>query len=59
MRGISLSVNSDKKEFMCFNQEHAISLMDGKPLELVHQFTYIGSNISSTESDVNIRIVQE
>ena len=27
-----------------------------KPLKLVDQFTYLGSNISSTEIDVNIRI---
>ena len=27
-----------------------------KPLKLVDQFTYLGSNISSTESDVNLRI---
>ena len=27
-----------------------------KPLKLVDQFIYLGSNISSTESDVNIHI---
>ena len=28
--------------------------LNGKPLKLVNQFTYLSSNISSTESDVNI-----
>ena len=55
-RGIGLYVNSDKTEFMCFKQDGDISTLDGKPLKLVDQFTYLGSNISSTESDVNIRI---
>ena len=40
---------------MCFKQG-AISILNGKPLKLVDQFTYISSNISSTESDVNIHI---
>ena len=30
--------------------------LNGKPLILMDQFTYLGSNISSTESNVNIRI---
>ena len=51
-----LYMNSDKTEFMCFNQDSVISLLDGKPLKLVDEFTYLGSNISSTESDVNIVI---
>ena len=40
---------------MCFNQSDAISI-NGKLLELVDQFIYLGSNISSTESNVNICI---
>ena len=31
-----------------------LSQLNGKPLKLVDQFTYLGSNISSTESHVNI-----
>ena len=38
---------------MCFNQDDAISSFIGKPLNLVDQFIYLGSNISSYESDVN------
>ena len=35
-----------------------ISTLSGKPLKLVDQFTYLGSNISSTESYVYIRQVK-
>ena len=34
----------------------AISSLNGKPLKLVDQFIYLSSNISSTESNVNIFI---
>ena len=39
--------------YKCYNQP-----LSGKLLKLVEQFIYIGSNISSTESDVNIRIAK-
>ena len=39
---------------MCFNQDGVISTLNVKPLKLVDQFIYLSSNISSTESDVNI-----
>ena len=40
-----------------FNQDGAISSsLNGKILKLVAQFIYLGSNISSTESDNNIRM---
>ena len=41
---------------MCFKQEGAISTLGGKPLKLVNQLTYLGSNIKSTERDVYIHI---
>ena len=44
-RGIGIEVNGT--EFMCFKQ-------NDKPLNSVDHSTYFGSNISSTESDVNI-----
>ena len=56
-RGISLYMNADKTEFLCFKQV-AISTFSGKPLKLVEQFTCLGSNISSTESDVNIHVAK-
>ena len=40
-------------EYMCFKQKGAISTLSGQPKKFEDQFTYLGSNISSTESDVN------
>ena len=57
-KGIGLHVNPDKIEFMCFNQDDNISSLNGKPLKLVDKITYLGSNISSTESNVNIHIAK-
>ena len=54
--GIGLDVNSDKTEVMGFNQDDAISSLNGKPLKLVDPFIYLGSNISSIESNVNLNI---
>ena len=53
-RGIVLHVNAIKTECICFKQERAISTLNGMPLKLVDKFIYHGSNISSTESDLNI-----
>ena len=39
---------------MCFYQDSAIFSLNGKTLELVDRFIYLGSNILSTESDVII-----
>ena len=55
-RGISLCINSDKTKFVSFNRDSAMSSLNDKPLKLVDQFIYLGSNISSTENDVNICI---
>ena len=41
---------------MYFNQEGVISSLNDKSLKLVDQLIYLSSNISSTESDVNIHI---
>ena len=49
-------MNSDETESICFNQDNAISSLNGNSLKLIHQFTYHSSNISSTEIDVNIYI---
>ena len=40
---------------MSFKQDEAISILNGKPLKLEDQFIYLCFNISSTESDINIR----
>ena len=52
-RGIGLYMNS---EFMHFNQDDTLSSLNDKPLILVDQFTYLGSNTSSTENDVNVYV---
>ena len=53
-RGINLYVNADKAEFMCFKQEGVVSTSRSKSLKLED----LGSHISSTEKDINIRIVK-
>ena len=49
---------ADKTKFMYFKQDGAISTLNGKSLKLVHLFINLGSNISSTESNVNICILK-
>ena len=51
--GIGLHVNAHKTEYMCFNQRDDISTLNGRSLNLVDKFTYLGSSVSSTETDVN------
>ena len=43
---------------ICFNQDGAATSLNDKPLKLlyIYQFIYIGSNISSTENNINICI---
>ena len=41
---------------MSFNQDGAIFSLNDKTQKLVDQFIYIGSNILSTENDVNVCI---
>ena len=53
---IGLCINANKTVYMCFKVEGAISTLSGKLLKSVDQFMYLGSNISSTESNVNIHI---
>ena len=51
--GIGLHVNADKTEYMCFNQRGNISTLNGSSLKLVEKFTYLGSSVLSTETDIN------
>ena len=55
-RSIGINMITNQTKFICFKQEGAISFLICKPLKLVDKFTYIGSNISSTENDVIIHI---
>ena len=56
--GIGLHVNTDKTEYMCFNQRGNISTLKGGPLKLVDKFTYLRNSISSTENDINIQLAK-
>ena len=55
-RGIDLYMNKDKTVFMYFKRERAIPILSRNSLKLVDYYKYLGSNISSSESDVNIKI---
>ena len=41
---------------MCFNQTGNISTLNGSFLKLEDKFRYLGSNVSSTETDINTRL---
>ena len=56
--GISLHVNAHKTEYMCFNQAGDISTLEGTSLKLVDKFTYLGSSVSSTEKDIDMRLTK-
>ena len=43
---------------MCFNQAGDISTLEGTSLKLVDKFTYLGSNVSSTEKDIDMQLTK-
>ena len=54
--GIGLHVNPHQTEYMCFNQTGDISTLNGSSLKLVDKFTYLGSSVLSTKTDINTRL---
>ena len=56
--GIGLHVNADTREFMCINQRGDISTLNDSSLKLVEKFTYLGSSLSSAETDINTRLAK-
>ena len=58
LRKRRLSVNAHKTEYRCYNQTGDISTQDGTSLNLVDKFTYLGSSISSTEKDIDMRLTK-
>ena len=56
--GIGLHVNTDKMEYMCFNQRGDISTLNGSSLKLVDKFTYLGSSVSSIKTDINTQLTK-
>ena len=51
-------VNADKTEYMCFNQGGDISTVNGSSLKLADKFTYLGSSVSSTKTNINTGIAK-
>ena len=58
VEGTGLYVPTNETTYICFKQKGDICTAYRKPQKLVDQFTYIGSHILSTDSDVNIRIAK-
>ena len=56
--GIGLHINADKTEYMSFNQRSDISTPKSGLLKLVEKFTYLGSSVTSTERDINTRLIK-
>ena len=56
--GISLHVNAHKTDYIFYNQTGDIYTLDGTSLKLVNKFTYLGSNISSTEKEIDTRLTK-
>ena len=52
--GIGLHINAHKTEYKCFNQTGDISTLNDSSLKLVDKFTYLGSSVSSTETDIDM-----
>ena len=56
--GIGLHVNAHKTEYMCYNQTGDITTLDGTPMKLVDKFTNLGSSVSSTKKDIDMRLMK-
>ena len=56
--GIGLHVNTNKTEYMSFNQRGDIFTLNSSSLKLVDKFTYQGSSVSSTKTDINTRLAK-
>ena len=56
--GIGFDVNEHKTEYMCFNRTDDISTLNGSSQKLVDKFTYLGSSVSSSETDIDMRLAE-
>ena len=56
--GIGLYFKAHKTEYMCFNQTGDISTLNGFSLKLIDKFTYLGSSVSSTETELDMRLAK-
>ena len=55
---IGFHVNTNKTDYMCFNREGPISTLNGVPQKLIDNFTYLAIRVSSTESNVRLRLIK-
>ena len=56
--GIGFHANTHKTKYMCFDQRGGFSTLNGSSLKLVDTFTYLGSSVSPTETDINTRLAK-
>ena len=56
--GIGPHDNANKMEYMCINQRCDISTLNGSSLKLEDKFTYLESSVSSTETDIDLRLAK-
>ena len=56
--GIGFHVNTHKTEYMRFNQKGELSTLNSSSLKQVDKFTYQGSSVSSTETDIDTRLAK-
>ena len=59
VREISFYVNLEKVKFMCLKQDGPNFKSNYQPLKLSNPFTHLGINISSTGSNISVRIGNE
>ena len=45
-------------EYICLNQRSDIPTINGSSLKLVDKFTYLGSSVSSTETDIKTQLAK-
>ena len=50
--------HAHKTEYVCFNQTGDISTLNGSSLKLIDKFTYLGSSVSSIETDIDTRLTK-
>ena len=55
-KGIGLNVNVKKTEYISYNQQGNIKSLAGKDIKSVEEFTYLGSSITSSQKDIDIRV---
>ena len=55
---IGFHVNAHKMEYICFNQTGNISTLNGSSLKPVDKFTYLGSSVSSTKTDIDTQLTK-